>query len=95
MKRPLTRLAGGGAAVQANIWPAALRGTGFYQKLQTDHILRADQVVHVGAGEAERFPGFHHEEVTGAAALGADPVQPRAGAARTWTYFGGCIWSGR
>jgi len=30
----------GGAAVQANIWPAAIRGTGFYQKIQTDHILR-------------------------------------------------------
>jgi hypothetical protein len=31
----------GGALSQSNIWPAALRGTGFYQKLQTDHILRA------------------------------------------------------
>lgn len=30
----------GGAPVQANIWPAAVRGTGFYQKIQTDHILR-------------------------------------------------------
>jgi hypothetical protein len=30
----------GGVAVQANIWPAAVRGTGFYEKMQTDHILR-------------------------------------------------------
>lgn len=30
----------GGAAVEANIWPAALRGTGFFEKVQTDHILR-------------------------------------------------------
>ncbi len=30
----------GGAPVQANIWPAAIRGTGFYQKLQTDARLR-------------------------------------------------------
>jgi hypothetical protein len=30
----------GGAPVTANIWPAAIRGTGFYQKLQTDAILR-------------------------------------------------------
>lgn len=30
----------GGALDQANIWPAAVRGTGFYQKVQTDHILR-------------------------------------------------------
>ena len=30
----------GGAATQANIWPAAIRGTGFYQKTQTDYILR-------------------------------------------------------
>jgi hypothetical protein len=30
----------GGAAVPANIWPAAIRGTGFYQKLQTDARLR-------------------------------------------------------
>jgi hypothetical protein len=30
----------GGAADEANIWPAALRGTGFYEKVQTDDILR-------------------------------------------------------
>lgn len=30
----------GGANDEANIWPAALRGTGFYEKVQTDHILR-------------------------------------------------------
>ena len=30
----------GGAATQANIWPAAIRGAGFYQKTQTDYILR-------------------------------------------------------
>jgi hypothetical protein len=30
----------GGAAVETNIWPAALRGTGFFEKVQTDHILR-------------------------------------------------------
>ena len=30
----------GGAAIQANIWPAAVRGTGVYQKAQTDHVLR-------------------------------------------------------
>jgi hypothetical protein len=30
----------GGATTQANIWPAAIRGTGFYQKTQTDYILR-------------------------------------------------------
>ncbi len=30
----------GGAAVEANIWPAAVRGTGFYEKIQTGHILR-------------------------------------------------------
>jgi hypothetical protein len=29
----------GGALDQANIWPAAVRGTGFYEKIQTDHIL--------------------------------------------------------
>ena len=26
--------------VQANIWPAAIRGTGFFQKVQLDHILK-------------------------------------------------------
>ena len=30
----------GGAGVEANIWPAATAGTGFYQKIQTDEILR-------------------------------------------------------
>jgi hypothetical protein len=30
----------GGAGVKANIWPAATAGTGFYQKIQTDTILR-------------------------------------------------------
>jgi hypothetical protein len=30
----------GGTPVEANIWPAALRGTGFYEKVQTDHVIR-------------------------------------------------------
>lgn len=30
----------GGAPTQANVWPAAIRGTGFSQKNQTDFILR-------------------------------------------------------
>jgi hypothetical protein len=30
----------GGAGVKANVWPAATAGTGFYQKIQTDDILR-------------------------------------------------------
>jgi hypothetical protein len=30
----------GGANVQANIWPAAVEGTGFYEKIDTDQILR-------------------------------------------------------
>jgi hypothetical protein len=30
----------GGAAVEANIWPAAIRGTGFFQKNQLDHLLK-------------------------------------------------------
>jgi hypothetical protein len=30
----------GGAVIPANIWPAATKGTGYYQKIQTDHILR-------------------------------------------------------
>ena len=30
----------GGADVRANIWPADVEGTGFYQKVQTDDILR-------------------------------------------------------
>jgi hypothetical protein len=29
----------GGAPVATNIWPASTRGTGFYQKVQLDHIL--------------------------------------------------------
>jgi hypothetical protein len=31
----------GGACDEANIWPAAVRGTGFYQKIQAGHELRA------------------------------------------------------
>jgi hypothetical protein len=30
----------GGAPVLANLWPAALKGTGFYQKVETDGVLR-------------------------------------------------------
>jgi len=30
----------GGADAQANIWPAAVEGTGFYEKIDTDDILR-------------------------------------------------------
>jgi hypothetical protein len=30
----------GGTRAEANVWPAALRGTGFYEKVQTDHVLR-------------------------------------------------------
>ncbi len=30
----------GGSTLTTNIWPAATRGTGFYQKMQLDHILR-------------------------------------------------------
>ena len=30
----------GGTRGEANVWPAALRGTGFYEKVQTDHVLR-------------------------------------------------------
>ena len=30
----------GGAAVKANLWPAATSGTGFYQKVETDKIMR-------------------------------------------------------
>jgi hypothetical protein len=30
----------GGATDEANIWPAAVQGTGFYQKIETDGILR-------------------------------------------------------
>jgi hypothetical protein len=30
----------GGADVKANIWPVAIAGTGFYQKIETDDILR-------------------------------------------------------
>ena len=30
----------GGADVKANIWPVAVAGTGFYQKIETDDILR-------------------------------------------------------
>jgi hypothetical protein len=31
----------GGATTQANIWPASLQGTGFFQKIQLDHILKS------------------------------------------------------
>jgi hypothetical protein len=30
----------GGATTMANMWPAALKGTGFFQKAQLDHVLR-------------------------------------------------------
>ncbi len=30
----------GGATTPANVWPAAMRGTGYYQKVQLDHVLR-------------------------------------------------------
>jgi hypothetical protein len=30
----------GGATTTANMWPAALKGTGFFQKAQLDHVLR-------------------------------------------------------
>jgi hypothetical protein len=30
----------GGGTDTANIWPVSLRGTGFYQKVETDHVLR-------------------------------------------------------
>jgi hypothetical protein len=30
----------GGTPGEANVWPAALRGTGFYEKVQTDHVMR-------------------------------------------------------
>jgi hypothetical protein len=30
----------GGTAAEANIWPAAISGTGFFQKKQLDHILK-------------------------------------------------------
>jgi hypothetical protein len=30
----------GGAVTAANLWPASAKGTGFYQKIETDHILR-------------------------------------------------------
>jgi hypothetical protein len=30
----------GGTRDEANIWPAALRGTGFYEKVQTDNVMR-------------------------------------------------------
>jgi glyoxylase-like metal-dependent hydrolase (beta-lactamase superfamily II) len=45
----------GGTSAQANIWPAAIRGTGFFQKQQLDHILK-DMVCHrqVTLGDAQR-----------------------------------------
>jgi hypothetical protein len=30
----------GGARTTANMWPAALKGTGFFEKVQLDHVLR-------------------------------------------------------
>lgn len=30
----------GGAVTAANLWPASAKGTGYFQKIQTDHILR-------------------------------------------------------
>jgi hypothetical protein len=30
----------GGATSTANMWPAALKGTGFFEKIQLDHVLR-------------------------------------------------------
>jgi hypothetical protein len=35
----------GGANTRANMWPAALKGTGFFEKIQLDHVLR-DLVCH-------------------------------------------------
>ncbi len=35
----------GGADKTANMWPAALKGTGFFEKIQLDHVLR-DLVCH-------------------------------------------------
>lgn len=35
----------GGANTAANMWPAALKGTGFFEKIQLDHVLR-DLVCH-------------------------------------------------
>lgn len=35
----------GGANTTANMWPAALKGTGFFDKIQLDHVLR-DLVCH-------------------------------------------------
>jgi hypothetical protein len=37
----LVPVALGGAVTQANIWPASLQGTGFFQKIQLDHILKS------------------------------------------------------
>jgi hypothetical protein len=36
----LVPLSLGGSTAPANIWPAAIRGTGFFQKVQLDHILK-------------------------------------------------------
>jgi hypothetical protein len=30
----------GGAMTEANIWPAAVKGTGFFEKVQLDHVLK-------------------------------------------------------
>jgi hypothetical protein len=30
----------GGSTNEANVWPAAVKGTGFYEKIETDHVIR-------------------------------------------------------
>ena len=37
----LVPLALGGATSAANVWPAAVKGTGFFEKVQLDHILKS------------------------------------------------------
>ena len=37
----LVPVALGGATTQDNIWPASVQGTGFFQKIQLDHILKS------------------------------------------------------
>jgi hypothetical protein len=49
----------GGGTGTSNIWPASLRGTGFYQKAETDHVLH-DLVCHRALSLAE---AQHAEEV--------------------------------
>lgn len=45
----------GGAKTTANMWPAALKGTGFFEKDQLDHVMR-DMVCHrqLSLGTAQR-----------------------------------------